>query len=187
MMSPQLDEIDGGALNVHSKVFFADDRLLSIGSANLSNRSMACDTECNLSIEAVGDEHERVRIAAAIARMRARLLAEHLAEVPEVVQKVLSEKGLLSATKQLSQRPRRLVELDPLAVPELDALIPQQSLFDPEEPIDPEALIARWVPRESRKPFSRRFVVMLILSLLLIVGVIVSRYTPAQAYLNLYP
>ena len=186
MMSPQLDEIDGGALNVHSKVFFADDRLLSIGSANLSNRSMGCDTECNLSIEAVGNEHERARIAAAIARMRARLLAEHLAEVPEVVQKVLIQKGLLSATKQLSQRPRRLVELDPLAVPELDALIPQQSLFDPEEPIDPEALIARWVPRESRKPFSRRFVVMLILSLLLIAGVIALRYPPAQAYLNLY-
>jgi hypothetical protein len=78
------------------------------------------------------------------------------------------------------------VELDPLAVPELDALIPQQSLFDPEEPIDPEALIARWVPRESREPFSRRFVVMLILSVLLIASVITLRYTPAQAYLNLY-
>jgi hypothetical protein len=147
---------------------------------------MACDTECNLCIEAVGDNRERVRIAAAIARMRARLLAEHLAEVPELVQKVFSEKGLLSATQQLSQRPRRLVELDPLAAPELDALIPQQSLFDPEEPIDPESLIARWVPRESREPLARRFMVMLILSLLLIASVIALRYTPLQAYLNLY-
>ncbi|CAM8639302.1 Cls Phosphatidylserine/phosphatidylglycerophosphate/ cardiolipin synthases and related enzymes [Oxalobacteraceae bacterium] len=185
MMSPQLDELDGGALNVHSKVFFVDDRLLCIGSANLSNRSMACDTECNLCIEAGGDEHERLRIAAAIARMRARLLAEHLAEVPELVQKVFSEKGLLGATKHLSQRPRRLVELDPLAPPELDALIPQQSLFDPEEPIDPEALIARLVPRESREPLARRFVVMVMLSLLLIAGVIAVRYTPLQAHLNL--
>ena len=138
MMSPQLDELDDGTLNVHSKIFFSDDRLLCIGSANLSNRSMACDTECNLCIEAVGDNHERERIATGIARMRARRLAEHLAELPEVVQKVFSEKGLLAATQYLSQRPRRLVVMDPLAAPELDALIPQRSLFDPEEPIIPD-------------------------------------------------
>jgi uncharacterized membrane protein YdjX (TVP38/TMEM64 family) len=185
MMYPQLDEPGDGALNVHSKIFFADDRLLSIGSANLSSRSMACDTECNLSIEAVGREYLRERIAAGIARLRARLLAEHLAEVPEVVQKVYVDKGLLSATQHLSQRPRRLVVLDPLAAPELDALIPQQSLFDPEEPIDPEALIARLVPRESREPLARRFVGLVMLSLFLIAAVVTLRYTPLQAYLNL--
>ncbi len=185
MMYPQLGEPGDGALNVHSKIFFADDRLLSIGSANLSSRSMACDTECNLSIEAVGSEHLRERIAAGIARLRARLLAEHLAEVPEMVQKVYVDKGLLSATQHLSQRPRRLVVLDPLAAPELDALIPQQSLFDPEEPIDPEALIARLVPRESREPLARRFVGLVMLSLFLIAAVVILRYTPLQAYLNL--
>ena len=31
-----------------------DDRLLVVGSANLANRSMALDTECNLAIEAQG-------------------------------------------------------------------------------------------------------------------------------------
>ena len=186
MMSPQLDELDDGALNVHSKVFFADDRLLSIGSANLSNRSMACDTECNLCIEAMGNDRERERIAAGIARMRARLLAEHLGDVPEIVQQVFRDKGLLAATQYLSQGPRRLVVLDPLASPELDALIPQQSLFDPEEPIDPEALIARLVPRESREPLARRFVGLVMLSLLLITAVISVRYTPVQAHLNLH-
>ena len=185
MMFPQLDEPGGGALNVHSKVFFADDRLLSIGSANLSNRSMACDTECNLSIEAAGSEHQRERIAAGITHLRARLLAEHLAELPEVVQKVCSDQGLLSATLRLSQRPRCLVVLDPLAAPELDALIPQQSLFDPEEPIDPEMMIARLVPRESREPLARRFVGLVMLSLFLIAAVITLRYTPLQAHLSL--
>ncbi len=186
MMFPQLDEPGGGALNVHSKVFSVDDRLLSIGSANLSNRSMACDTECNLSIEASGSEHQRERIAAGIAHLRARLLAEHLAEIPEVVQKVYSDQGLLAATLHLSQRPRCLVVLDPLAAPELDALIPQQSLFDPEEPIDPETLIARLVPRESREPLARRFVGLVMLSLFLIAAVITLRYTPLQAYLSLH-
>jgi len=186
MMSPQLDGPDDDALNVHSKVFFADDRLLSIGSANLSNRSMACDTECNLCIEAAGNEHERARIAAGIVRMRARLLAEHLAELPEVVQKVLGEKSLLTATQHLSRRPRCLVVLDPISAPELDALIPEQSLFDPDEPIDPEALIARLVPRESRKPLVRRLVGLVMLTALLIAAVITVRHTPLQAYLNLH-
>jgi phospholipase D1/2 len=184
MMSPQLDEIDHGALNIHSKIFFADDRLLCMGSANLSNRSMACDTECNLCIEAVGDAHER--IAQGIARMRARLLAEHLATKAEIVQKVFCDKGLLSATQFLSRRPRRLVELDPLVAPELNALISQQSLFDPQEPIDPEALIARLVPRESREPLVRRFMGLVTTTAMLIAVVVTLRHTPLQAYLNLH-
>ena len=75
--------------------------------------------------------------------------------------------------------------LDPLAAPELDALIPQQSLFDPEEPIDPETLIARLVPRESREPLARRFVGLVMLSLFLIAAVVTLRYTPLEAYLSL--
>lgn len=37
---------------VHSKVMVVDDALLRIGSANLNNRSMGMDTECDLAIEA---------------------------------------------------------------------------------------------------------------------------------------
>ena len=40
---------DQGCLNVHSKVLVADDAFAMIGSANLSNRSMGLDTECNAS------------------------------------------------------------------------------------------------------------------------------------------
>ena len=45
---------------VHSKVMIVDDRLLRIGSANLNNRSMGTDTECDLAIEA-RNEAERAR------------------------------------------------------------------------------------------------------------------------------
>src|SRR5690606_6851863 len=44
---PYLPELAEGCLNVHSKIFAVDDKLLSVGSANLSSRSMAFDTECN--------------------------------------------------------------------------------------------------------------------------------------------
>lgn len=77
-------------------------------------------------------------------------------------------------------------DLDPIAAPELDALIPQQSLFDPEEPIDPEALITRLVPRESREALVRRLVGLVMLTALLIAAVIILRHTPLQAYLNLH-
>src|SRR5215475_1776944 len=39
-------------VRIHSKVCFIDDRLLRVGSANLNNRSMGLDTECDLAVEA---------------------------------------------------------------------------------------------------------------------------------------
>ena len=47
---------------VHSKVMIVDDRILRVGSANLNNRSMGADSECDLVIEARTDA-ERDRIA----------------------------------------------------------------------------------------------------------------------------
>ncbi len=44
------------AVMVHSKVMIVDDRLLRIGSANLNNRSMGADAECDLLLEAQNDE-----------------------------------------------------------------------------------------------------------------------------------
>ena len=46
---------------VHSKVMIVDDRLLRIGSANLNNRSMGTDSECDLALEA-RSEAERAAI-----------------------------------------------------------------------------------------------------------------------------
>ena len=60
-------------INVHSKLVIVDDRLLVVGSANLANRSMALDTECNLAIEAQGASER-----AAVLRARDTLLGEHL-------------------------------------------------------------------------------------------------------------
>jgi hypothetical protein len=64
MYCPHLPGLeDGSCLNVHSKVFTMDDRLISVGSANMSNRSMAFDTECNLTIEVQGDAASRKKSA----------------------------------------------------------------------------------------------------------------------------
>ncbi|HCX66575.1 MAG TPA: phospholipase, partial [Rhodobiaceae bacterium] len=63
---------------VHSKVMIVDDRLLRVGSANICNRSMGTDTECDLAIEAETDE-EREGVLGALARLR----GEHCGGEPE--------------------------------------------------------------------------------------------------------
>ncbi|WP_407183147.1 VTT domain-containing protein [Bradyrhizobium centrosematis] len=58
------------AVMVHSKLMIVDDRILRIGSANLNNRSMGADSECDLILEATTDEHRDF-----IASVRRRLIA----------------------------------------------------------------------------------------------------------------
>ena len=70
--SPRL----GRTIIVHAKLTIIDDVLLRIGSANINNRSMGFDTECDLSLEAAGSGSAANR--AEITRLRNRLLAHWL-------------------------------------------------------------------------------------------------------------
>lgn len=80
------------AVMVHSKVMIVDDTLLRVGSANLCNRSMGFDTECDLAIEADGEESRR-----GIAAIRNRLLAEHSGLDERTLAEVLREGGSICA------------------------------------------------------------------------------------------
>ena len=71
---PCIPGLGDQCVNVHSKITFIDDQFLRVGSANLNNRSMGLDTECDLALEAGGEQ----RIRSAISAFRSRLLAEHL-------------------------------------------------------------------------------------------------------------
>ena len=183
MYCPQLPGLhDHEFLGVHSKVFAVDDELFSVGSANLSSRSMVLDTECNLTIEANGKE----RIRNAISRLRSRLLAEHLGTLPQVVAAEVRDCGSLhQAAATLGRSGRFLNELQPVTTPELDALIPEQALFDPEKPIGPDELVFEFVPSEARKPLPRRMagIVMLVVTLALLA--LTWRWTPLRESLNL--
>lgn len=182
LLCPVLPRSAAG-LNVHSKVFFMDERLCSIGSANLSNRSMICDTECQLSIEARG--HDADRISAALARMRARLLAEHLGTTPPQVLAAWRERRSISDTiNAFAASSRRLRDFEPVVPPELEALIPEHALFDPEEPIDPEALVRHTVPRSTRVALPRRLSGLAVLTLVLIALALAWRYTPMRDFVN---
>src|SRR5690606_26921955 len=72
-------------INVHAKVLIVDDVFLRIGSANLNNRSMGFDTECDVAIEARTEAHRR-----AIRAVRARLMAEHWGTSETAVENALA-------------------------------------------------------------------------------------------------
>lgn len=59
--------------NIHSKVAIFDFAYLRVGSANLNNRSMGLDSECDLMIDASHSPADQERIA----RLFAELVAEH--------------------------------------------------------------------------------------------------------------
>jgi phosphatidylserine/phosphatidylglycerophosphate/cardiolipin synthase-like enzyme len=61
---------------IHSKLLLVDDRFLTVGSANATNRSMGLDTELNVSWEA-SDPAAQSELVAAIRGVRTSLLAEH--------------------------------------------------------------------------------------------------------------
>ena len=118
-------------IDVHAKMMIVDERIVRIGSANLANRSMGLDTECDLCIDA----HGRPEIAAAIANLRCELLAEHLGAEPAQVQRAVREKGNLRDAIDTLQRPDRT--LKPLTdLPEVsDTVLTVASVADPEKPV----------------------------------------------------
>ena len=141
-------------LNVHSKVLVVDDELCSVGSANFSNRSMGFDTECNIAIEARGNP----RVRALIASLRDRLLAEHLGtDVLSVAASIERCGGrLIPAIEALHSPGRTLEPIEPRVTPEMDALVPENAVVDPEKPMDPEEFVEEFVPSAVRKPVVSR-------------------------------
>jgi phosphatidylserine/phosphatidylglycerophosphate/cardiolipin synthase-like enzyme/uncharacterized membrane protein YdjX (TVP38/TMEM64 family) len=145
---PVIEGQNKGCLSVHAKLLIVDDRLVRIGSANLSNRSMGFDTECDLALEA-GDRQE---VQQAIARLRDSLLAEHLGSTQEEVAARVSEtNSLIAAIKALSGTRKRALELVDCSVPEwLDQMLPESAVVDPEAPLAPEKLVEEFVRSEER-------------------------------------
>src|SRR5882724_5603794 len=134
-------------VRVHSKVCFIDDRLLRVGSANLNNRSMGLDTECDLAVEA-----EEPATGNSIASLRNRLLAEHLGVSPErVAAEHSAERSLVRAIEKLRGGKRTLGLLDGSVSPALDDMIPAAAIIDPERPLSPDELMQQFIPTGTRR------------------------------------
>lgn len=181
---PALADAGPFCLSLHSKILIVDDRLLTIGSANLSNRSMGLDTECNLVLDARGQDDEAA-VRAAILRLRHALLAEHLDFDAGEVAEVVSRRGLIGGVEALRGDGRSLVPAQPRVVEELQALIPERVLADPEQPLAGERLVEACLEPHARRPLRARLGVLAAL-LLAVVGMAVAwRATPLRDWLEL--
>src|SRR5206468_8153670 len=118
----------GTELKVHAKLLVVDDRLLRVGSANLNNRSMGLDTECDLAIEGV-DAASRRQITA----VRNLLLAELLHCPAEAVEPAIQRSGSLGGAIAALNRDGRLQLLPALYETTPSQPVPGAALFDPDE------------------------------------------------------
>jgi phosphatidylserine/phosphatidylglycerophosphate/cardiolipin synthase-like enzyme/uncharacterized membrane protein YdjX (TVP38/TMEM64 family) len=124
---------------MHAKVMVVDDVLLRIGSANLSNRSMGLDTECDLVIEAENGVQKD-----AVIRFRNDLLGEHLGVYRENVQKTIEAKGSLAVGVESMRRGRRtLAALEPGEPKWVENI--EVDMVDPEQPVKLDRMIDKLV------------------------------------------
>lgn len=181
LLYPEIPGLGEERVNVHSKIMMVDDVFVRVGSANLNNRSMGLDTECDLAFEA----EDRKDLCTAIDGFRNRLLAEHLGVEPKQAAESIANLGsLIRAIDTLSGNGRTLQPL-PLEVPEvLEELVPETTLVDPEQPIDPDRLAEQLVHEEERPPARWRVVAWV--ALLLTLGALAAtwRWTPLSEYLD---
>lgn len=140
----------GVAVNIHAKLMAIDDRLFTIGSANLANRSMGVDTETNLVIE-------RPVCDPVIRGWRHRLLAEHLGREPGEIAACEEELGSTVALIDRLSDPQdehhlAQLDLDEHPIPEpLAELFDVTELVDPPEPIiGTQLLFELGLPKRNR-------------------------------------
>jgi len=155
----------GDPIYVHAKTAIVDDRLIRVGSANLNNRSMGLDSECDVTIDAALSANRGIEPS--IARLRESLIAEHLGVEPAEVARHFARSGSLIETIEVLRGEGRSLELLDLVAPgPFDDFIAENELLDPTSPdVMFESLTERglkkswhrgtaWMKR--RRPFRRK-------------------------------
>ncbi|HWK42031.1 MAG TPA: phospholipase D-like domain-containing protein [Croceibacterium sp.] len=139
----------GEDIYVHAKVSIVDDRLLRVGSSNLNNRSLGLDSECDVIVDAALQENRDTPDE--MARLRTRLIAEHLGVEPEVFAQEFERRGsLIESIEALRGDGRTLDLLDLVKPGPLDRFIADNELLDPEsadailDPIAERGLRKHW-------------------------------------------
>jgi uncharacterized membrane protein YdjX (TVP38/TMEM64 family) len=172
----------GTTVLVHSKVIVADDSLVTIGSANLSNRSMGLDTECNVTIQSDGTS----QIENSIAGVRNRLLGEHLGMTSEEVASALKASGSINELIDLrngSERHLKVLNTDDFEAS--SSILTDRDIVDPERPIDFEGWVNDFVAEEEEEKEIGNEVLLTGIFLALVVLLAASWYwTPLRDFVD---
>jgi phosphatidylserine/phosphatidylglycerophosphate/cardiolipin synthase-like enzyme/uncharacterized membrane protein YdjX (TVP38/TMEM64 family) len=179
---PRLAKAPSVDLMVHAKLMVIDDRLVRVGSSNLSNRSMGLDSECDLAVAAHPDSADEQTIGG----LCNRLLAEHLGVSAADVARQRTEQGsLIGAIEALRGGERTLVSLDGTVAEDIDRLIPESELLDPEKPIEPTSMFDYFVGPKQRRPAYRHLVTGGLLIAVVLGLAAAWRWTPLSELLNI--
>ncbi len=120
----------GAPIYVHAKVMIIDGQSLRIGSANMNNRSLGLDTECDVLIEA-GDDGERATVRA----IRDSLIAEHLGvEADEVAAEIDARGSIIETIEALRGEGKTLQPYEVPELTEVEKWLADNKVLDPESP-----------------------------------------------------
>jgi phosphatidylserine/phosphatidylglycerophosphate/cardiolipin synthase-like enzyme/uncharacterized membrane protein YdjX (TVP38/TMEM64 family) len=174
VLSPRVsDGANDAAVMVHSKLMIVDDVLVHLGSANLNNRSIGLDTECDLAVEA-RNQGERN----AIERLRNRLLGHHCGVAADAVAASLAQTGsLVRSALTLRACGHYLAAVNETVV---SALAPStlESLADPDRPIPPPRFIEPIVGHRPKARLLRRLAKVIAAGIFIVALMLAWRFTP---------
>jgi phospholipase D1/2 len=177
---PHRDELGDSYISVHAKITVIDDCLMRVGSANLSNRSMGFDSECDLVIEAETDEHK-----ATVSRFRERLLTEHFGMTADELRQNLSQEGsLIRLIDARQENSHTLRELDCSVSDYANQMLPDSAIVDPERPIETEKLTKMFIPVDEPKSAQKQWWKIVAVLVVVLALTAIWRWTPLSEWLN---
>ncbi|WP_417542890.1 VTT domain-containing protein [Methylophaga thalassica] len=177
---PHRDELGDSYISVHAKITVIDDCLMRVGSANLSNRSMGFDSECDLVIEAETDEHK-----ATVSRFRERLLTEHFGMTADELRQNLSQEGsLIRLIDARQENSHTLRELDCSVSDYANQMLPDSAIVDPERPIETEKLTKMFIPVDEPKSAQKQWWKIVAVLIVVLALTAIWRWTPLSEWLN---
>ena len=125
-----------------------DDSLLRLGSANLNNRSIGLDTECDIAFEG-RDETTRAAIRAFLGRLIGHFLDHETEHVLETYEREGKLAMTINALDRKDGQPRRLAPVPVRELTDAQQFIADWSLGDAIAPDD------AWRPWGRRKRLKR--------------------------------
>lgn len=146
---------EGKYINVHSKVMIVDGLYARVGSANMNNRSMGLDTECDITV----DGTNRPDIQAGVQRFLHRLLADHTGRsVDEVATILMSHGSLRDAIAALGVGSSQTLEeyLYPEKISSVEALVGDLEVVDMDQAVKLEKTLDEFVYSDGRLKLPER-------------------------------
>ncbi|TCD05049.1 phospholipase [Erythrobacteraceae bacterium CFH 75059] len=127
---------DDTAIYVHAKLMIVDDEVIRIGSANMNNRSLGLDSECDLSIDCARPANRGC--GEMIGAIRRSLLAEHCdvpeSEVAAQLEKAGSMRAFIEDAARREGARRTLRRYVPPELNAVQAKLAESAVLDPERP-----------------------------------------------------